>query len=318
MMYGILMVCRFCFGYVPGHPPVVSSPMKAIAAEEVTIVTAYFDIPSKRPSSAYLPWIKRMMSLRDNMVIFTTPDQVEDLRRLRRNRPTRFVTMQLNETRLVRQYGMEFWQNQNSLLDQGVERYLHSKELYIVWNSKGHFLEQAMDLHPFPKSRFYAWVDMGYLRDELLEDRRMIRYLPPDLTTQQALFLDVRELIHQDYLGGGFIGGYEPGLRTWINEYYDLLDANQDRFIGKDQPWMFQTCTRHPGLCLWVEAKYTYGDAWFYMAPYLHGVAFYGTTDHLYRVWQRSMLRRILRWMIEDNVDLSHLTTDGSSRPNTT
>ena len=274
----------------------VSTPMVPIGQDNVTIVTAYFDIPSKRPSSDYLPWIRRMMALHDNMVVFTSSNQMDMMRQLRGDRPTRLVAMELNETKLVRQYGMDFWERQNSL-DPAVERYLHSKELYIVWNSKGHFLQQAMDLNPFPGSDFYAWVDVGYLRDDLIEHDRMIRYLPKDLTRDQAVFLDVRKLVKQNYLGGGFIGGYKPGLRTWIRQYYDLLDANRDRFIGKDQPLMFSTCIQNANLCLWVEAKATYGDAWFHMAPFLHGVSQYGTADHLKRIWKRSMLRKILRML---------------------
>jgi hypothetical protein len=114
---------------------------------------------------------------------------------------------------------------------------------------------------------FFAWVDMGYLRDSLLEHQRMIAIYPV-FTRNQALFLDVRKLVgDQKYLGGGFIGGYKEGLTLWIQEYYSLLQANRDRFLGKDQPWMFETCLQNQGLCLLVEPRDTYGDPGFRWHP---------------------------------------------------
>lgn len=290
MMYCILLVCRLGFGWTPGRAPPISIDMVPIPPRNVTIVTAYFDVPSKRPSSEYMPWIQRFLSLQDNMIIFTSNDQVPLFTKLRQKRPnTKVIGLKsLEETQMVKDFPAGFWQRQASL---DPEKYLHSKELYIIWNEKGHFLEQAMELNPF-QSEFFAWVDMGYLRDSLLEQQRMIRYLPKLLTRQQAIFLDVRPLLGhgEQYLGGGFIGGYKEGLSKWTTEYYKLLNANQDRFIGKDQPWMFETCVQHPTLCLWVEPRDTYGDAWFYMAPFMHGVSQYGTMDHLRRAWRSSRL----------------------------
>jgi hypothetical protein len=308
LMYVVLLICRLGFGYTPGRKYVGKlHDMAPIAQNQVTLVTAYFDIPSKRPSSEYLPWIQHMMSLQDNMVIFTSPEQVETIKLLRGKRPTQLIALELSETVLAKQYGMEFWERQNSL-EPGMEKYLHSKELYIVWNEKGHFLEKAIADNHFG-SDFFAWVDMGYLRDDLLDDKRMIRYLPTELTSEQAMFLDVRKLVQDNYLGGGFIGGYKEGLLQWTKSYYELLDANKDRFLGKDQPWMFQNCVNQPYLCVLVPAISLYGDAWFYMAPYLHGVQFYGTTDHLLFVWKRSTLGRLFTWITTPRLDLSALAS---------
>ena len=308
IVYAILMISRAEFGYIPGRRIVGTlNDMVPIDHNQVTLVTAYFDIPSKRPSSEYLPWIQHMMSLQDNMVVFTSPDQVNIIRKLRGNRPSKVIPIQLNETTLVKKYGMDFWARQN-MLEPGMEKYLHSKELYIVWNEKGHFLEKVIAANPFD-SAFFAWADMGYLRDDLLDFKRMIRYLPTQLTNEQTMLLDVRRLVQNNYVGGGFIGGYKQGLLQWTKTYYELLDANRDRFLGKDQPWMFQNCVNQPNLCMLVPAISLYGDAWFYMAPFLHGVQSYGTTDHLWRVWKRSTLGRLFLWMMTPMLDLSELAS---------
>ena len=308
IVYAILFLGRAEFGYIPGRRCIgTGNDLVPIDHNQVTLVTAYFDIPSKRPSSEYLPWIQHMMSLQDNMVVFTSSDQVNIIKKLRGNRPSKVISIELNETALVEKYGMDFWARQNSL-EPGMEKYLHSKELYIVWNEKGHFLEKVITTNPFD-STFFAWVDMGYLRDDLLDFKRMIRYLPTKLTNDQIMLLDVRRLVQNNYVGGGFIGGYKQGLLKWTKTYYDLLDANRDRFLGKDQPWMFQNCVNQPNVCVLVPAINRYGDAWFYMAPYLHGVQFFGTTDHLWRVWKRSTLGRLLLWMTTPILDLSELAS---------
>jgi hypothetical protein len=49
---------------------------------ESTLVTAYFNIASKHSHDNYMRWIETMMSVQDNMVIFTSPDLVETLVRL--------------------------------------------------------------------------------------------------------------------------------------------------------------------------------------------------------------------------------------------
>eukprot|EP00547_Thalassionema_nitzschioides_P005927 CAMPEP_0194202726 /NCGR_PEP_ID=MMETSP0156-20130528/2675_1 /TAXON_ID=33649 /ORGANISM="Thalassionema nitzschioides, Strain L26-B" /LENGTH=260 /DNA_ID=CAMNT_0038928301 /DNA_START=1065 /DNA_END=1847 /DNA_ORIENTATION=+ len=246
------------------------------------------------------------------MVIFTTPDQVPLFNKLRKNRrQTHIIGIELNETKVVKDFGgVDFWQRQAAL---DPEQFIHSKELYIIWNEKGHFIEKAMEVNPF-NTEFFAWVDMGYLRDDLLENQRMIRFLPPILTKKQTLFLDVRSLVNGDeYLGGGFIGGYREGLTTWINSYYETLSANRDRFLGKDQPWMFQTCVQNPELCIWVQPRNTYGDPWFYMGPFLHGVSTYDALDHLRNVWRKSCINRLFRSLVGPKLkDLSVLALEKS------
>lgn len=308
IMYVLLLICRLGWGWTPGRAAPISIDMVPLLSTNVTIVTAYFDIPSKRLAQDYLPWIQRFMTLQDNMIIFTSLDQVPLFQKLREHQPnTKVIAIALDETHVVRDFGgMDFWQRQ---ADLDPEKYLHSKELYVIWNEKGHFLERAMELNPYG-SDFFAWVDMGYLRDSLLENQRMIRYLPAVFTRNQALFLDVRKLVaDQKYLGGGFIGGYKEGLTLWIKEYYSLLQANRDRFLGKDQPWMFETCLQNQGLCLLVEPRDTYGDPWFYMAPLLHGVSKYGTMDHIRHAARSSRVYRFVHWMTRERIDMSMLIT---------
>jgi Bacterial protein of unknown function (HtrL_YibB) len=243
---------------------------KPILRHQVTIVTAYYNISSKRAPEDYLQWIQYFTRLSDNMIIFTSPELVTllyDFRKSRNN--THIVSLSKSNLSVLHEFGgMDFWSHQHRL---DHERMIHSPDLYIVWNSKSNFLKQAIMLNPF-HSNFFAWVDIGYLRNSALNGKRMIRYLPPTLLKHQVMLLDVRELVGGiKYVGGGFIGGFKHGLLNWITAYYDVLHSNNQTFIGKDQPWMFSTCLQFPGLCLLIQPNSKYGDPWFYMAPYLSG-----------------------------------------------
>eukprot|EP01048_Picozoa_sp_COSAG05_P006695 COSAG05_NODE_446_length_9772_cov_117.012923_2_plen_210_part_00 len=48
-----------------------------------TIVTAYFDVPSKRSHAQYEEWMANMLSLQDRMIIFTSPDLAPFIKKLR-------------------------------------------------------------------------------------------------------------------------------------------------------------------------------------------------------------------------------------------
>ena len=188
---------------------------------------------------------------------------------------TRVISMHLEECAMAKNYTKEFWKHQH---DIDPERRIHSMELYWIWNEKTNFLKRAIDLNPFD-SDFFAWVDIGYFRTAEFTDLTMLRHIPKKLKENQVLMLDVTRIVPIDmtagvdiYLGGGFIGGYITGLLRWSEMYYEVLHQNRHSFIGKDQPWMARTCVENPSLCLLIEPRTGFGDKWFFMSAYMHGV----------------------------------------------
>jgi hypothetical protein len=250
--------------------------MIPLRQSEVTLVTAYFDFSSrKRKANHYDVWIENMMSLKDNMVIFVPPSQVERFQELRdksnRTANTLIIEMPMNKTTMYNKYGgMDFWEAQH-LLDK--EKNIHCKEHYVVWNEKFEFIRKAIDRNPFQDSIFYAWVDVGYFRNEDFNNQRMVRYVPKSLKANQVLVLN--NTVPSERMGGGFLGGYKEGHARWHEKYYDMIDTARkvnSTFIGKEQPWMRKTCDAHAGLCHEIAWTRKFGDAWFHMSPYLHGM----------------------------------------------
>ena len=242
------------------------APREWLNNGRTTIVTAYYPIQSKHSKQEYHAWMQNMFSLRDPMVIYTTAEVARDVRRQRAHAPTRVVVRALAD--LHAEHNATFWEAQHA---KDPERALHPDwRLYAIWQSKSWFLSQSAGADPFGTTRF-AWVDVGYLRTPEYNDELLFcpsRLLPAGKVTM----LDVRSLVAQDYLGGGFIGGDASSVVAWHAVYSELIEkgAKQGNFIGKDQPWMWRACAEHPGRCNIVAPKPYAGDPWFYMAAAVH------------------------------------------------
>jgi hypothetical protein len=277
--FSISLIVGCVFTYAPKLRVALKHEDPAEGNDVNTIVTAYFDTKSKHSSAEYKQWMSNMLSLQDGMVIFTTPDMVSMITQLRKHalHLTKVVPTDLHQLRMATAYDEAFWKRQHSLdPESGIHE---SYQLYWIWDEKTEFLKRAVDMNPF-NSSFFAWVDIGYFRETKFNGQNMLKRIPSDLGESQMLMLDVNPLMigapgydpkHGKYIGGGFIGGYETGIRKWHSEFYAMLERHKDTFIGKDQPIMWKTCEANPGLCKLVVPDSTgeYGDPWFYMAPYL-------------------------------------------------
>lgn len=203
------------------------------------------------------------------MVIYTSPDMTPMFDKLRSHASniTRIIPMKLNET-LMSKYGIQFWEDQH---EKDPEKKIHPHYyLYWIWNEKLEFLRRTIELNPF-NSDFFAWVDSGYLREQSYNNKLMLSQIPAELKQDQILGLDVSG-ISSDYMGAGFVGGYKPGILSFHEIFYRLLEENKGSFIGKEQDWFKKSCLENQGLCSLVKPDRNHGDAWFYMAPYMMGL----------------------------------------------
>ena len=239
-----------------------------------TIVTAYFRIKHKHSYEEYMQWMQNILSLKDAMVIYTTRDMVPIITSFRTHAwdRTKVIVTTLQDTTMATNYTDAFWAQQKTL--DWAPKFHPSKEIYWIWNEKTEFLKRIVDQNPF-KSEFFAWVDIGYMRSKKYNGKEMLLNIPADLKEDQVLMLDVSTLVNppkhigQNWVGGGFIGGYALGVIRWHKAYYNTLHENRNQFIGMDQPWMWRTCEKYKGLCQLVKPQPGNGNPWFYMAVYL-------------------------------------------------
>ena len=243
----------------------VAYPVDEYSHRYGTVVTAYYPMHSKHTQKEYLRWMTNTLSLQDPMVIYTTQEMHGTIRKLRSHAlpTTKIIVRELKDTPIVTKYGAGFWESQHA---QDPERSIHPEvSLYWVWHAKPWFLSRVVDSNPFA-SKIFAWLDIGYLRTREFNGKRLLSS-PKLIPEGKVTMLDVSSLV-PNYVGGGFIGGDAQSIATWHIQYYKVLDAHTHEFIGKDQPWMWITCTVNQGLCNLITPQGE-GDRWFYMVPYL-------------------------------------------------
>ena len=262
---------------------------------EFTVVTAYYDIgdQSKYKEGSYVAWNARFFNLNDNMVIYTDIKSVASIAQARQNKKgcTIIVVQPVHESEI---YGLVDWTHER---ERDPEKYIHSIELYIIWNQKILWLEQVANVNPYHSSHFF-WADSGQFRDQTFIDTyvtsgenwvKSADYLP----TCKMLFLSIEyfmrdELSYDDdhsttpltsdkvRLGGGNLGGDACAVRRFAYLFRSELRhyLRKKYFIGKDQPIYGSICTTWRDACFIVDAHKVpeSQNPWFALQPVLHGV----------------------------------------------
>jgi hypothetical protein len=279
-----------------------------------TLVTAHFEVSpgddAAATDGARTQSLARFMSVRDPVVVFTSPQLAATVRRLRAHAPLRtlVVPVALKDTLMARKYPAAFWRAQLDMQPQedGTAPATRS-EAFWLRNERSNWLLKAATLNPFSSS-FFAWMDADNLRDAAVNDTRVLRRIPTDYKANQIMLLhpanfpvplpDASEPLSGalTYVHGGFIGGSAAAITRWHKLYYaGTMDAvyapasslssssssssstsssSSPAFIGNAGHLMASTCLLNPGMCFLVRPPAEgYGAARFYMAPYLAGRA---------------------------------------------
>lgn len=175
-------------------------PLEELEQDETAVVTAYFSINSKYPSSKYLHWMSNMLVMKDCMFIFTSHDMILPLARLRSEfsaKRTVLVSLDLNDTQILRQHpahdtkyrwGLKdtiekynskynltsFWDLQ-ILRDPRRRVHRFSFALYSVWLSKPWFVMEALEHYNHFSADFITWIDVGCYRNDNYKIDKMAR-----------------------------------------------------------------------------------------------------------------------------------------------
>jgi hypothetical protein len=126
----------------------------------MTIVTAYFKIPSKAPHEFYMAHAARLLkTVRAPIVFCTTPDLRDEFQRIRGPLPIRFITYEsVRDLEAFNNFDPKFWEGQK-VMDHNPSR---SPELYAIWYNKKEFVKRAMEVADGP----YIWCDAGCARSD--------------------------------------------------------------------------------------------------------------------------------------------------------
>ena len=245
-----------------------------------TLVTAFYPIKSKFPSSQYLQWAAQFMTLESPIVLFTTSELAPTFQAMRPQPPLVIYEAPFSDLYMWATYEQEW--RAHHLIDH--EQFRHTPELYAIWAQKAVFVNDAIDRNPFHTDYFF-WCDIGAFRDgyvdpvvrasfpssrHLLSDRIALcsieSLLEEDRAVSNGIYGDFQ---HKNRIVGGLWGGGTVGCIRWRRAYEDCLKLyfEKGRFAGKDQSVMLSAYLADPTLAVVYQPPRT--EDWFYF-EHLH------------------------------------------------
>jgi hypothetical protein len=242
-----------------------------------TLVTAFYEIPSKRGAELYFEWAAHYMSLEAPIVLFTSAKFVERFRAMRGTKPLHVITKEFAELDTWILYEAEW--KQHYQMDH--ERY-HSPELYAVWAQKPFFVEEAIRVNPF-QTEFFFWCDIGAFRQPphpvIRQTFPHAKYLSKETVLLSAVNpLQAKDIPRQadgcfghfervNQLVGGLWGGGATACLNWKSAFEAMLCRHfaVNRFAGKDQTVMLATHIEWPHLARFVQCTLPNIDIWFFL-----------------------------------------------------
>lgn len=236
-----------------------------------TIVSAYFDVPSKMARHAYIEHIRRFMQLEANIVFFTSHDLLPIFQAMRTNNIV-YVLMDINNLESIKKYGYHQWLYWS--LHHFPEHY-NKPYLGAIWYDKKDFVLKAIDMNPF-NSEVFIWCDAGCIRDESwfpIAKRFGFRL---DVIPRTKVLLQRIEYHWPD----GYIiaGAIMAGNKDVWSQYNDCFNDTFDKIIARgqnpyqDQYVAWQAAVAYPNTIqmMWdSESDKPFFDRWFFFLTYL-------------------------------------------------
>lgn len=246
-----------------------------------TIVTAYFDIPSKHSKTEYVTWMENMLSLQDAMVIFTSSDMVSTIMAFRSHAidKTHVIVLDIHDIFGAKVKDELFWKHQ---LEMDPEKNIHqSYQLFWIWLSKSWFVTETIQKNPF-SSEIFVWMDIGSFRTKEYNNKKLI--LHEELIPETAMLimathaptnndnkfiLKSRDVV---WVAGAHMAGRSIVWKKFHAAFSLIMQGyiTNNLFVGEDQAVIQSTCQNHPSLCNVVTPELVKGNKWFGLSYFLN------------------------------------------------
>lgn len=254
-----------------------------------TLVTCFYEIPSKFPKERYLRWASEYMRLKSPIVLFTSAEWVPKFKQMRGDLPIHIVVRPFEELDSWFLY-KDLWIMHH---EKDREAHIHSPQLYALWANKAFFVKEAIALNPFETTHFF-WCDIGAFR-ETIADQKIIDNFPlaARFPTDRILMSSVAPLRagesdfeHVDRIVGGLWGGTGEACLRWLAAYESMLLVYKQRgkFAGKDQSVMLSAYLADPNVATIVKPNIPHMDIWFYLTRLLSNTSVPFEPDPSYAV----------------------------------
>lgn len=262
---------------------------------KVTVVSAYYPIPSKFDPQTYLKWIELFWPHSDcALVWFTVPGLIGMFERLFANRPgpTKVLGLRVEDFTAFQSMNPAIWAIAS---EKDPEKEVkHTPELYAIWYEKKEFVRRVIELNPFQSEKF-VWCDAGIVRrPEWVSALKGQFPIPAHIPEGKMLLLQLNPFHDTDYMrapdgilgedigkrvtvGGGILASDREGWAKWSKAYDKMFMkyVTRGRFFGKDQNIFASMVLEDPGLAVRIASPPLLNniDRWFYLLLFLSGVA---------------------------------------------
>lgn len=255
--------------------------------KDITIVTAYIEIPKKKFSSlTYYNWIINYLRIlkQTKIVIYTNSEIIINLiNEIRKGylEYTKIIKVNIEDL-----YSYKYIDYFNKDYERDMERY-HDPLLYLIWNNKISFIYETYKKKYF-ETELYAWTDIGMIRNE--ETFEILKNLLPlnsieKINKEKVYLLEVEKFKEEELnykeekpykftenrCGGGVILCSKENIEELNKNYYEMIDKfiENDIFSGKDQNILNNLYIKNKEKIELIEPKNSPFDKWFYMLYYM-------------------------------------------------
>jgi hypothetical protein len=249
------------------------------------VVSAYYQVPSKNPSTAYLQWMEPFFrNSTFPLVLFTEPQYIALFSEWREHckEKTIFICLPFQELTSIKRWGAHMWMEQK----QKDTEENHTPQLYCLWYEKKEFVRRAIEMEAFGAEKF-VWCDAGILRYP--EWHPFIHLFPQAerIESGKMTLLQIADFMESDteetdfgmrnHVGGGIQAADRETWLWWCDEYDAMMNTYiaSNRFVGKDQHLMASCYLRWKERVVLVRPPSGFHPIamWFWLLPWLAGVA---------------------------------------------
>ena len=236
--------------------------------DDLTLVSAYYQIKSKHSNFEYLNWLKNIVLLNKSFVFFTNKKFMPKLKKLRPFKlhyKTIFVELEIEDFYVNKNFKEEF--NKSFYIDP--ENSYHTIPLYMIWAEKNMFLKRAIFNNHFHSKCFY-WIDAGYFRESKINMKKYVNSWPSTKKcyedkrvlmgqVKNFSYFEKKKIVEFDTFTlknlqndinviGGLFGGQVENILKFGEYYYEAIKEYEKKnlFIGKDQNIYTFVAFSHP------------------------------------------------------------------------
>lgn len=247
---------------------------KDINTYNCIVVSAYFNIKSKKSHEFYMEQVKRFLSkIKQPIVFFTTPELIPELKSYRQNLPIQFIEVSnIYEIDAFKKYSLDFWKSQYEI---DPEKY-HSPELAAIWYNKKEFVLKVIDMYKDFKGHF-IWCDAGCIRNDDWNLEKFGSNLPDGSKISFQLinpisYPESKLFSYPDlpFIAGAIITGNSLAWKKHVINYDKIVQKyiDNNKTINSDQ-YIYQTSVLMYPNDYNLIYKIDCPDQWFFFLHYL-------------------------------------------------